>query len=78
MKKVTDKELTMLQGLVSTINDTQTTIGSLELQKQKLCREAEALIEQLKSSQADLEKKYGDVTVSLATGEITDAGNSKD
>jgi hypothetical protein len=78
MKKVTEKELETLQTLVNTINEAQAVIGGLEIQKQAAVREAEALIADLKATQKKLEKKYGDITVSLATGEITgDADNPK-
>ena len=76
MKKVTDKELENLQSLVNTINEGQATIGGLDLQKQTLINEVDGLIKQLKKEQAEMEKKYGDVTVNLTTGEITDAHNS--
>jgi len=36
------------------------------------------LIEKLKETQAELEKAYGNVTVNLSTGEITDADNQED
>jgi vacuolar-type H+-ATPase subunit D/Vma8 len=76
MKKVTEKELENLQSLVNTINEGQATIGGLELQKQTLIEEVNGLIKQLKKEQAKMEKKYGDVTVNLTTGAITDAHNS--
>jgi len=80
MKKVTDKELQKLKDFVSVINDSQTTIGGLELQKQKLIRETEDQIAGLKAMQKKLEDKYGNVTVNLTTGEITeeDADNPED
>ena len=76
MKKVTEKELENLQSLVNTINEGQATIGGLELQKQTLIEEVNGLIKQLKKEQTKMEKKYGDVTVNLTTGAITDAHNS--
>ena len=76
MKKVTEKELENLQSLVNTINEGQATIGGLELQKQTLIEEVNGLIKQLKKEQTKMEKKYGDVTVNLTTGAITDAPNS--
>jgi len=78
MKKVTDKELETLQKLVNTINEGQAAIGGMEVQKQTLIKEVEKLIEQLKETQAELENTYGNVTVNLTTGEITDADNQKD
>ena len=73
MKKVTDKELEALQTLVNTINEGQAAIGGMEVQKQALIKEVEKLIEQLKETQLDLEKTYGNVTVNLTNGEITEA-----
>jgi len=78
MKKVTDKELETLQKLVNTINEGQAAIGGMEVQKQTLIKEVEKLIEQLKETQAELENTYGNVTVNLSTGEITDADNQED
>ena len=81
MKKVTDKQLETLQSLVNAINEGQATIGGVEMQKQGLIAGVDGLIKQLKQTQADLEDEYGNVTVNLTTGEITeaeDADNTKD
>jgi hypothetical protein len=78
MKKVTEKELETLQGLVNQINQGQATIGGFEMQKNDVVKEVNVLIEQLKETQAELEKAYGNVTVNLTTGEITDADNQED
>jgi len=73
MKKVTEKELEQLQAFVKTINEGQANVGAIEMQKQIAIKEVEKVIEDLKSMQADLEKEYGNVTVNLTTGEITEA-----
>ena len=78
MKKVTDEQLETLQSLVNAINEGQATIGGVEMQKQGLIAEVDGLIKQLKETQADLEDEYGNVTVNLTTGEITDADNPED
>jgi len=78
MKKIANKELETLQSLVNSINEGQATIGGLEMQKQKLIDNVGTLIKQLKGQQAKLEETYGNVTVNLTTGGITDAGNQKD
>jgi hypothetical protein len=78
MKKISKKELKELNDYVKAINEAQATIGALEMQKQKAVREAEMLIERLKSVRKALEEKHGDITVNLTTGEITDADNQKD
>ena len=78
MKKVTEKELETLQTLVNQINQGQATIGGFEMQKSDMIKEVNVLIEKLKETQAELEKAYGNVTVNLSTGEITDADNQED
>ena len=78
MKKVTEKELETLQTLVNQINQGQATIGGFEMQKNDMIKEVNVLIEKLKETQAELEKAYGNVTVNLSTGEITDADNQED
>ena len=79
MKKVTDEQLEQLQKFVAAINEGQTAIGGLEMQKQVAIKETEQIITDLKAMQADLEKEYGNVTVNLTTGEIIeDADNSQD
>jgi len=78
MKKVTEKELETLQTLVNQINQGQATIGGFEMQKNDMVKEVNVLIEKLKETQVELEKAYGNVTVNLSTGEITDADNQED
>ncbi len=73
MKKVTDEQLEKLKQFVRAINEGQATIGGLEMQKQALIAEVDGLIKQLKEMQASLEEEYGNVTVNLTTGEITEA-----
>jgi flagellin-like hook-associated protein FlgL len=76
MKKVTEEQLENLQKAVNAINEAQASIGGLEMQKQFLIKETETLVANLKEQQAKLENEYGNVTVNLSTGEITDADNS--
>jgi vacuolar-type H+-ATPase subunit D/Vma8 len=78
MKKVKKAELEKLQQLVNAINDGQKTIGGLEMQKQALVNETESFVTALKETQKELEDEYGNVTVNLTTGEITDADNKED
>ena len=73
MKKISKKELKELNDYVKAISEAQTTVGALEMQKQKAVREAEMLIDGLKAVRKALEEKHGDITVNLTTGEITEA-----
>ena len=78
MKKVTEEELSKLQGLVSAINEGQATIGGLEMQKASVMGVVAATREELNKMQAELKETYGDVNINLSSGEITDADNPQD
>ena len=78
MKKVTDEELQQLQKAVQAVNEGVAQVGAYEMQKRILMREVEQTELQLKTLQATLEDKYGNITVNLSTGEISDADNQKD
>jgi multidrug resistance efflux pump len=78
MKKVTDEELQQLQNAVQAVNEGVAQVGAYEMQKRILMRDVEQAESQLKALQATLEDKYGNITVNLSTGEITDADNQKD
>lgn len=77
MAKIKKAELEKLQMFVNTINQLQTAVGGLELQKQELVTEAVSVNSQLRGFQEELRKEYGDITVNVKTGEITDADNSQ-
>lgn len=76
MAKIKKAELEKLQMFVNTMNELQTTVGGLELQKQELMMEAISVNNNLRAFQEELRNTYGDITVNVKTGEITDANNS--
>ena len=76
MAKIKKAELEKLQMFVNTMNELQTTVGGLELQKQELMMEAISVNNNLRAFQEELGNTYGDITVNVKTGEITDANNS--
>ena len=78
MKKVTDEELQELQKAVQAVNEGVAQVGAYEMQKRMLMREVEQAETQLKVAQATLEEKYGQITVNLSTGEISDADYKED
>jgi len=78
MKKVTDEELQDLQKAVQAVNQGVAQVGAYEMQKRILMREVEQAETQLKTLQLTLEDKYGNISVDLSTGEITDADNKED
>lgn len=78
-KALTAEELTKIQGLVNAMNQGQSQIGGIEMQKQELMNQLTAVNNELQKTQAELREKYGDVNISLADGtlsEAEDAGNS--
>jgi len=78
MKKVTDEELQELQKAVQAVNEGVAQVGAYEMQKRILMREVEQAETKLKTLQATLEDKYGQITVNLSTGEISDADYKED
>jgi allophanate hydrolase subunit 1 len=79
VKKITAEELEKLQGFVQGMNQVQLNIGGLEAQKMELLNQVAKIKEMLNEFQADLEKSYGKVSVSLVDGTISeDADNKED
>ncbi len=78
MKKVTDEELQELQKAVQAVNEGVAQVGAYEMQKRMVMREVEQAETKLKVTQATLEDKYGQITVNLGTGEISDADYKED
>ena len=79
VKKITAEELEKLQGFVQGMNQAQLNIGGLEAQKMEILNQVAQIKEMLNEFQADLEKSYGKVSVSLVDGTISeDADNKED
>ena len=79
VEKITAEELEKLQGFVQGMNQAQLNIGGLEAQKMELLNQVAKIKEMLNEFQADLEKSYGKVSVSLVDGTISeDADNKED
>jgi Asp-tRNA(Asn)/Glu-tRNA(Gln) amidotransferase C subunit len=78
MKKIKEEQLEKLQTFVNAINQLQTTIGGVELQKQELTAQAISINKELRDFQEELRKEYGEITVNVKTGEITDADYKED
>ena len=79
VEKITAEELEKLQGFVQGMNQAQLNIGGLEAQRMELLNQVAQIKEMLNEFQADLEKSYGKVSVSLVDGTISeDADNKED
>ena len=73
MKKLTDDELTLLQGLQKEFSQAKLDLGNTVLQQQNLLKAVGEIREKFSGQEKVLMEKYGeDVTINLETGEITD------
>jgi len=66
--KITDEELQKIQTLVKSINQLQSQIGGLEIQKSIAMQRIHAFQRDIDIFQVDLKNKYGDVSVNLQDG----------
>jgi chaperonin cofactor prefoldin len=71
MEKITEEQLKQLQELVGTINNAQTQLGGIEMQKHQLLHQVSEVQTKLNEVQAELEKEYGKVSINLQDGTIT-------
>ncbi len=83
MSKIKDEQLEKLQGLIKELNQIQSQLGSIELQKHSLLHQSSDLQNGLNEFQKELEGEYGKVSINVTDGtyeEITeeDETNKKD
>jgi hypothetical protein len=71
VNKISEEELENARALQNIIASTHQKIGDLELAKMDLLYEANTHRESLKKLGADLEAKYGRISVNLGTGEYS-------
>lgn len=68
--KITDEQLTELQGHVNRINSAQLQLGQLESQKHGVVNAIPQLQKQLKDFQDKMEEEYGKVSINIQDGTI--------
>lgn len=71
MEKITEEQLKQLQELIGTINNAQSQLGSIEVQKHQLLHQVTEVRAKLNEVQEELEKEYGKVSINLEDGTIT-------
>ena len=79
MSKIKDKQLEKLQGLIKELNQIQSQLGSIELQKHSLLHQSSDLQNGLSEFQKELEEEYGKVSINVTDGtyeEITEEDES--
>ena len=72
MSKLTDQELKTLQELNASVNGALNNIGVLEIHKQNEIKKHDEAFERFKVLQDEMKVKYGNITVDIQTGEITE------
>ena len=70
VEKITDEQLTELQGHVNRINSAQLQLGQLESQKHSVVNAIPQLQKQLKDFQDKMEEEYGKVSINIQDGTI--------
>lgn len=74
--KLTGAELTSIRTAIKEVNDIQMQIGGVEAHKHELLHSIVIKTSELKEIQKTLEGTYGNVTINLETGVVTDESNS--
>ena len=69
-EKITDEQLTRVQGCINDLNRAQLDIGSLEVRKHEMMHNVAGLRESLTSLQKEFEKEYGTFDVNIQDGTI--------
>ena len=77
IKTITAEELEAVQGFVNALNQGQTQVGGLEAQKYDLLNQMSVIRQELQKTQGELQEKYGDVSINLTDGTISDADNTE-
>lgn len=78
MSKIKEEQLKELQGLVGAIQQGQSQIGGLELQKSDLFAQVKDVQVKLSEFQKELETEYGQVSISIEDGSIKEIEKEND
>jgi len=76
--KIKESELKELQEVVGKIQQAQSKLGQMETQKFTLLSMTQELQMSLRAIQDKLEKEYGNVSISIQDGTITEVKNEAD
>lgn len=71
MEKITEEQLKQLQELVGTINNAQTQLGGLEVQKHQMLHQLGEVQAKMQEFQTELEKEYGKISINIQDGTIS-------
>jgi uncharacterized protein YecA (UPF0149 family) len=71
MEKITEEQLKQLQELVGIINNAQTQLGGLEVQKHQMLHQLSEVQAKMQEFQTELEKEYGKISINIQDGTIS-------
>ena len=69
-EKITNEQLSKMQGIINNLNRAQLEIGSIESRKHALLHHVTNFQDELASMQSELKKEYGTDNIDIRTGEI--------
>ena len=69
-EKITNEQLSKMQGIINNLNRAQLEIGSIESRKHGLLHHVNGLQEQLSTMQTELNKEYGTDDINIQNGTI--------
>ena len=79
MKNLTTEELEFIKSGTQEFTKIKISLGDIELQKQNLIKQAEAIMETFKNNEKVLIAKYGEnAVINMQTGEVKQTQNGKD
>tara|TARA_Y100000592_G_C5416066_1_gene290682 strand:- start:523 stop:783 length:261 start_codon:yes stop_codon:yes gene_type:complete len=70
--KITKEELEQLQAKISVLNNLQYKLGALAVDKNKVLKSFETVREELRSVQMKLKETYGNVSINVEDGSLTE------
>tara|TARA_B100000902_G_scaffold297335_1_gene284420 strand:- start:651 stop:911 length:261 start_codon:yes stop_codon:yes gene_type:complete len=71
-KKITKEELEELQAKISVLNNLQYKLGALAVDQNKVLKAFDTVREELRTMQMGLKETYGNVSISVEDGSLTE------
>ena len=70
--KITDKELELIQSKVKDIQAIEAQLGRADIAKMQMLEQVKVIQSELQATQKELEDKYGQVSINLQDGTISE------
>jgi len=71
-KKITKEELEQLQAKISVLNNLQYKLGALAVDQNKVLKAFDTVREELRTMQMELKETYGNVSINVEDGSLTE------